>query len=160
MITTLFNGIVNVYLFGDSALQFLGYLQNVPTFRINGFVDPEINITDYRVGIGQAVEEYFSTHSPLDFFTLFNRPALLTIQEADEGKIEVILNDTNEEIVTDYLWIAVGIGNEVPAYKYLLWKAEPMTNDRYALFSIFTTISSPEHYFEVSSPEVDLDVHK
>jgi len=139
---SLFSGTVNVYLNGEKALQFLGTSNDHQNFQINGFVDKEMVIEDHRVGIREAVETYFSTRVPEDFYSMFNRLASLNVIQKEDGKIKIILNDPTEIFSSNYLWIAVGIGPEIPAYDFLMWKIAPISKEEFAIFSIFTDLSS------------------
>jgi hypothetical protein len=145
----LYFGRVNVYLYGEKALMFLEGNTVIPTFQVNGFSDPSIFIEDNRQGIPQAVEAYFSTRSPEEFYPLFNRPATAIINQCENGNIIIQLTDAEDEEITDYLWIAVGITDEIPAYDYLLWKIVSQDSGKYAIFAIFTMEVSLENCMEV-----------
>ena len=67
----------------------------------------------------------------------FNTPAHITISKASNQKIIVKLGPTQEKHPKYMLWVAIGIGDDIPYYDYQNIQIEQMEDGNYALFSLY-----------------------
>ena len=81
-----------------------------------------------------------------NFAPVFNTPALITLQEGDDGAILIELNEPNESQPDKMLWIAIGIQESIPVYEYRFERIAPLTDDTFAFIALFEIPNLKEQF--------------
>jgi hypothetical protein len=66
-----------------------------------------------------------------------NRPARVTILPPQAGQMIVRLEKTRAKNPRHMLWVAIGIGEDIPMYDYKKIEIQQMEDGAYALFSLY-----------------------
>lgn len=122
---------------GDEVLSFINCTQERAVYEVIGFEEPKIIIIDYRPQGINAINRLLKTKDFFEFPPIFNAPALVTIQEEDDGSVLIELNESNAGKPDKMLWIPIGIRDSIPVYKYLFERIAPLTDDTFAFIALF-----------------------
>lgn len=122
---------------GDEVLSFINCTQERGIYEVIGFEEPRVTIIDYRQQGVDAIHRLLKTKGFAEFAPAFNTPALVTIQEEDDGSVLIELNESNVGKPDKMLWIPIGIQDSIPVYKYLFERVAPLTDDTFAFIALF-----------------------
>lgn len=133
----IFSGDVLIELQGDNALNLVQLKENSVNYLVNGFEEKIIAIEDYRKPARNGLKFYLKTSMVDQFHSNFNAPAYAIIEKNNKKDLKVILHPTNNRKPDNILWIAIGIGEIIPSYDYLLIDSRPMRVNQFALFALY-----------------------
>ncbi|MGC9400212.1 MAG: hypothetical protein ACP5HM_13905 [Anaerolineae bacterium] len=134
----LFSGPAHVEIQGERVVRLHSREGDSVVFELIGFENPPIKIEDYRPATLRALQEILVGGDVQAFAPRFNVPAYLEIERPPNSKeIRVTLYPTGVDNPPSRLWIAVGIGPTLPVYEYLICHAEPLGDQRFALFALY-----------------------
>jgi len=136
---------------GDQVLSFINCTQERAIYEVIGFDEPRIVLIDYRPHGINAIHELLETKNLHNFAPVFNTPALITLQEGDDGAILIELNEANESQPDKMLWIAIGSRDSIPLYDYLFEQINPLEDDRFAFIALFEIPDEHQHQSAYSS---------
>ena len=134
-----FSGIAWVAIQGDRVLRFVNCTQDRAVYEIIGFEAVNFTLIDYRIAGIQAIQRTLNTGDLVSFAPSFNMVSQVDIWETDDGGLTIELSDPNDSIPEHVLWIAIGIGNSVPVYDYVLeyFSPLPLDENHFAFLSIY-----------------------
>jgi hypothetical protein len=132
----IFSGIAEVAVQGDRALRFVNCFQDRAVYEIIGFEDTNISLNDYRSKGLQAIRRLMESGDLHSFAPTFNTIAQVDIWETEDGGLSIELNDA-DRTSNFVLWIAIGWGDMIPAFNYVLEYYAPMENSKYAILSVY-----------------------
>lgn len=137
MNNTIFSGTAQVEIQGPRVLEFVSLNNAQAEFEVIGLSDPKIRLVDSRPKIRQTMREILQTGKVETLAGYFNTPARVTILPAEGGKMIVRLEKTRAKKPRHMLWVAIGIGEEIPYYQYKKVEIQQMKDKNYALFSLY-----------------------
>lgn len=141
----IYSGDIDVQLQGSPALTFVEKSNSYATFDVIGFTRP-VQILDFREASLRAIEKLLGDGRLTEFAPEFNKPAFAEIWEEENSCVMIHLHHPRSNESCRYLlWMAVGIGEEVPVYEYLYEKLSPIGKNRYALVSIYKRPFATHH---------------
>jgi hypothetical protein len=132
-----FSGPAQVEIQGPAVLEFVSLDENKAEFEIIGLSDPVIHILDLRPKIRKTMRQILQDGKVEAMADKFNTPARVTILPPDNGKMTVRLEPTRSKKPRHMLWVAIGIGEEIPIYNYKKVEMQEMSENKYALFAIY-----------------------
>lgn len=138
----LFFGVAHVSIQGERVLRFLNCSGDQANYEVIGFDQTPVRIIDFRINGLRAIQELLETEDLQSFAPKFNYPAevRITIDENQQTVIE--LRDT-DEIPGFVLWIAIGLGNSMPVYRYYYENIVSLPAEgRYALVTVYQISSA------------------
>jgi hypothetical protein len=134
----IFKGTAAVELQGPRALEFVSVSRKQAEFDIIGISNPKIRVIDLRPTVIESMEAILETKRVEELVNYFNRIARVTLYPEEEGQITVQLEDTwAKKTPRHMLWIAIGIDEKIPIYKYKKIEIRQLENKKFALFSIY-----------------------
>jgi hypothetical protein len=119
----LFQGYVDVYLQGKSALAPFGKLKDDLIKYYVGNSNTRITVKDYRKGAVNAVHKIISGDPNLNFTEEFNQPASITIRKGSKG-ITIEMHDHDGEkkrSKTALLWLGILYDGQMSIHR-LTWQ--------------------------------------
>ena len=132
-----FSGIALVALQGNRSLRFVNCTQDRAIYEIIGFEGANFTLIDYRAMGLQAIQNSLKTGNLASFASSFNIISQVDIWETEDRGLSIELSDTNNLTAEHVLWIAIGIGNSVPVYDYLLEYFSPLKQDHFAFLAVY-----------------------
>lgn len=143
----LFSGSALVEIQGDFVLRFLERKPTYAIYKILGF-DEVILIHDYRQKGLQAIDDAITTNKVNNFPESFSGPSFITIYDSDtKQSIVIVLRDTVTLNPVHMLYIAIGLPEGIPIYRYVFGRVKQIDEQHYALVGLF----QPEDEFPVES---------
>lgn len=133
----IFFGTTAIEMQGSSVLEFVSLNEDQVEFKIIGISSPQIKIIDQRPDVKRSMQSILKTGNVKEVVDYLNKPARITILPEEQGQIMVKLEKTRALKPRHMLWIAIGIGEEIPYYDYKKIEIQQMNNKRYALFSLY-----------------------
>lgn len=141
----IYSGDIDIQLQGSPALTLVEKSNSYAKFDVIGFNRP-VRIIDFREASLRAVEKLLDKGNLLEFAPEFNQPAFAEVWEDENSCFMIHLHQPKSGKSSRYmLWIAVGIGEEVPVYECLYEKLSPIGKNRYALVSIYKRPLATHH---------------
>ena len=140
-----------VELQGEEALQLLELDNQYAKYRVIGFEQLRIFITDYRMGGVDAVRDALQTGVMKDFAQRFSSSAHVIATISDNSSIMIDLYETTETHLSNMLWIAVGLPGSMPIYNYHYYHYEQIGQDLYAFLSVFSIETDDQPVFPLES---------
>lgn len=139
----LYAGTAQVSIQGERALRFLDFTGNQAKYEVIGFENMPIVIIDSRRRGLLAIQELLGGGNVNDFAPKFNHPAHIRITQEGGGGVTIELSDTDEN-PSHILWIAIGLGDSMPVYDYVLEVIVPLegSDGEYALIALYQSSSS------------------
>ena len=137
MSDALFSGIAAVEIQGPRVLEFVSLTNNQAEFDIIGITNPKIRVIDTRPAVRRKMKEILATDKVEELAYHFNRPARVTILHPSCGQIVVRLEKTRSKKPDHMLWVAIGIGDDIPLYEYQRVEMQELEDHQYALFAIY-----------------------
>lgn len=128
---------VEIEIQGDNVQNLLHLSQDLAKYEVIGFDKQKIIIDDYRKDKLLSLQKLIETDRLEEFANYFNTPARITLQYNDENDILVELNETDNPLPKNMLWIAIGIQDSIPIYDYEIEWISPLPNNEFAFFAIF-----------------------
>lgn len=151
---TIFSGTAIVELQGEEALQLLEMDIQHATYRVLGFDQLKVFITDHRTKGVDAVHEAVEKGNVRDFAQRFSSPAYVLVIKNINSSIMIDLYETTDTNLSDMLWIVVGMPGSMPIYNYYYYHFEPIGQDLYAILSIYSTETDAQPEFPLASTSV------
>ena len=143
-----FSGSALVEIQGDFVLRFLERKSAYVAYRILG-LDETILIHDYRQKGLQAIDDVMTSSDMTHFPSSFSGPAFVTIYDTDiEQPVLIVLQDTFDPRPDHTLYIAIGLPDGIPIYRYIFGRVQQIDEQHYALVGLF----QPEDEFVVEPP--------
>lgn len=133
---------------GDEALFFIDSSSNKAIYEVIGFDEPKIIIIDYREKGINAINSLLKTNNARDFAPVFNTPALVTLQEEEDGSMLIELNEPLNDPIEKMLWIAIGIQDSIPIYEYFFERIAPLSDNTFAFIALFEIPNLEHQFFE------------
>ena len=122
---------------GDYVFNLLQRYPDHAEFTLVGFGD-DVVIYDYRQTTRDAVDALLAGDlDELDFAPQFNQPAFVTIETFDQLPLVFTLTETNNPDPAYRFWVAIGIGDEIPAYDYGFMYTLPYKQSHNAFLSLY-----------------------
>lgn len=140
-----FSGTAQIEIQGPRVLQFLTLNKTQAEFEMIGMDEPKIKFIDSRPAVCRKMKEILKTEKTEELAEYFNRPARITIHPAESGQIVVKLEKTRAKTPRHMLWVAVGMEDDVPFYDFKSFEMREISENRYALFSLY---KRPKHIIE------------
>ena len=137
MKTPIFSGTTAVEMQGSSVLEFISLNEDQVEFKVIGISDPQIKIIDQRPKVKRSMQSILKTGNVKEVVDYLNEPARITVLPEERGEVTVKLEKTRAQKPRHMLWIAIGIGDDIPYYDYKKLEIQQMKNKRYALFSLY-----------------------
>lgn len=156
----LFAGDLNVFLSGEDALEIININLGEAHLKVNGFQSPSLELRDLRSETPAAIKKYQTTHTPEDFYRVFNHPAYVEIHQKNKQEILITLAESTTPDPDNYLWIGVGLKDEIPAYDYILWEIHPNGNGKFSILAVFTGSTENETQIDINFSEQVMDACK
>lgn len=136
-----FSGNAEVIIQGERVLRFVNYFEDRAIYDVIGFDAPHITLIDYRKSGLLAIQTLLAGGELSAFAHTFNVPAHISIWVADDGNLSIELGDAEDQPISHVLWIAIGMGEDVPVYDYLFEYAVPFEDTRYAFVALYKSSS-------------------
>jgi hypothetical protein len=122
---------------GEYVLDFISLDKNQAEFEVIGITDPVIRVIDLRAGVRRKMKEILKTNKVEQLADHFNHPARITILPPQAGQMIVRLEKTQAKKPRHMLWMAIGIGDDIPMYDYKKIEIRQMEDGNYALFALY-----------------------
>jgi hypothetical protein len=122
---------------GEHVFEFISLDKNQAEFEVIGITTPVIRVIDRRFGVRHKMREILETGKVEQLADYFNRPARVTILPPETGQMVVQLEKTRAKKPRHMLWVAIGIGEDIPMYDYKKVEIQQMEGGNYALFSLY-----------------------
>jgi hypothetical protein len=135
---TIFSGSAAVEIQGPHVLEFKSVDEKQAEFEVIGLSNPTIRLVDSRPAVCRAMRAILENGKVENLADEFNKPARVTILPAENGQMIVQLEKTRTKKPRHMLWVAVGIGEDIPYYNYQKVEIQQMDDNHYALFSVYT----------------------
>ncbi len=132
-----FSGPAAVEIQGPQVLEFVSIDDKQAEFDVISLSNPRIHFVDTRPPVIKTMQAILENGKVETLKDEFNKPARVTILLPENGQITVRLEKTHVQKPSHMLWVAVGIGEEIPYYDYKQLEIQPMVNQTIALFSLF-----------------------
>jgi len=133
-----FSRAVQVDIQGQYAFNFISLTAKQAEFDLIGFSNPSIKLIEKRPKVCRKIAEILSSGAVEQLAEYINRPAYVKLLINDDGKLVISLGRTRAKKIRHMLWVAIGIGPEIPYYPdYARLQAEPYEKDTFALFYLF-----------------------
>ncbi len=132
-----FSGPAQVEIQGPAVLEFVSLDKDKTEFEIIGLTNPVIHILDLRPKIRNVMRQILQDGKVEKMADEFNTPARVTISPPENGKMIVQLEPTRSKNPRHMLWVAIGIGEDIPYYDYKRVDIQKMKDKNYALFSLY-----------------------
>lgn len=133
----IFSGTAQVEIQGEQVFDFISLDKNQAEFEVIGITDPVIRVIDRRAGVWRKMKEILKTEKVEQLADYFNCPARVTILPPETGQMTVRLEKTQAKKPRHMLWVAIGIGEDIPMYDYKKVEIQQMEDGNYALFSLY-----------------------
>ena len=133
----LFSGPAQVEIQGPCVLEFVSLDEKQAVFDVIGFQNPKVRVVDIRPNIQHAMSEILQIGDVKKFANDFNTPARVTILPSKRGKVTVYLEPTRAKEPRHMLWVAIGIGKNIPYYDYKLVEIQEWKRGKYALLVLY-----------------------
>jgi hypothetical protein len=134
---SIFSGTAQVEIQGPRVLEFVSINEKQAEFEVIGISGPKIKLIDSRPAVRRKMEEILKTEKVEQLADCFNRPARVTILPPESGEMIVRLEKTRAKKPRHMLWVAVGIGEEIPFYEYKRIDIQQLTDKTFSLFSLY-----------------------
>jgi hypothetical protein len=134
---SIFSGTAQVEIQGPRVLEFVSINEKQAEFEVIGISGPKIKLIDSRPAVRRKMEEILKTEKVEQLADYFNRPARVTILPPESGEMIVRLEKTRAKKPRHMLWVAVGIGEDIPIYDFKQFDMQEIGKNRYALFSLY-----------------------
>jgi hypothetical protein len=134
---TIFSGTAQVEIQGQHVLEFIALDDTQAEFEVIGISGPKIKLIDSRPAVRRKMKEILKTKKVEQLAEYFNRPARITILPPESDQMIVRLEKTRAKKPRHMLWVAVGIGEDLPLYDYKRVEIQQMKDKNYALFSLY-----------------------
>lgn len=128
---------VEIELQGKEVLEYLGDEDLVPTFRVLGFDQDIILLRDQRRSSRVEIETYLYSQDIDRFLSYFCSPALIDMNSNRNRCIINIFDDFSLKPASQSLWIAIGMGKELPAFEYVFHHSIPLEDNTFAILAIY-----------------------
>ena len=122
---------------GPRVFKFLALNDTQAEFQVIGLSDPKIRVVDTRPKIRETMQDILQTKKVETLAGYFNTPARVTILPTEDGEMVVRLDKTRAKNPRHMLWVAIGIGEDIPIYQYKKVEIQRMRDKNYALFSLY-----------------------
>jgi hypothetical protein len=132
-----FSGIAAVEIQGPRVLEFVSIDDKQAEFDVISLSNPRIHFVDTRPPVIKTMQAILENGKVEALKDEFNKPARVTILPPENGQITVLLEKTRAQKPRHMLWVAVGIGEEIPFYNYKKIELQQMADKNYALFSLY-----------------------
>lgn len=133
----IFSATAAVEIQGKQVLEFVSLNNNQAEFDIIGITNPKIRIIDMRPDVRRKMKEILVTDKVEELAYYFNRPARVTILPPSAGQIIVRLEKTRSKKPDHTLWVAIGIGDDIPLYDYQKVEMQELADHLYAFFALY-----------------------
>lgn len=151
-----FTGTAQVEIQGPRVLEFVALQDKQVEFKVIGLTNPTIKLLDSRPAVRRKMKEILKTEKVEELAEYFNRPARITILPPESGQQVVLLQKTRAKKPHHMLWVAIGVGDDIPFYDFKVFDMQEMTESSYALFSLYkrysVALKSPNSSTLTSSP--------
>lgn len=133
----IFSGPAQVEIQGPRVLEFKSLSNAEAEFEIIGLSEPKIRVLDSRPAVRRTMRAILESGKVELLAQYFNTPARVTILSPESGEMTVKLEKTRAKKPRHMLWVAIGIGEEIPYYEYKKIEIQQMEDKSYALFSLY-----------------------
>jgi len=133
----IFSGIAAVEIQGPRVLEFVSLDENQAEFDVIGISKPRIRIIDHRPAVKRSMRSILKSGRVEELSNYFNKPARVTLFSEKKDCIIVRLEKTRTKRPQHMLWIAIGVGENIPYYEYKAIELQQMNENNYALFSLY-----------------------
>jgi hypothetical protein len=141
----IFSGVARVEIQGDRVLRFDDDLTpERARYSVIGFEETPVTIFDHRPAGLRAIKEVLATGDVDQFAPQFNVPSLVEVYSLPPSGLLIVLREAEVTEPAYTLWIAIGIGDMIPVYDYVLEKMEPYGDERFALLALYRRPNQPE----------------
>lgn len=141
----IFSGVARVEIQGDRVLRFDDDLTpERARYSVIGFEETPVTIFDHRPAGLRAIEEVLATGDVDRFAPQFSIPSQVDVFSMDPPGLRIVLHESKLVEPAYTLWIAIGIGDMIPVYDYVLEKMEPYGDERFALLALYRRPGQPE----------------
>ena len=137
MIEPIFSGNAAVEIQGPQVLEFVSLDEKQAEFDVIGLSNPKIHVIDARPAVCNTMRAILENGKVETLADEFNKPARVTILPVQDDQIVVRLDKTRAQKPRHMLWLAIGIGEDVPYYDYKQLEIQQMNDHSYALFSLY-----------------------
>jgi hypothetical protein len=135
---TIFSGNAAVEIQGPRVLEFVSINENQAEFDVIGLSEPKIRLIDSRPTVCQTMQNILDQRAKVETLAdEFNKPARVTILPVENGQMTVRLEKTRAWKPRFMLWVAIGIGEEIPYYNFKRLIIQPLVDQTIALFSLY-----------------------
>lgn len=148
---TFFSGTAIVELQGEDALQLLEMDSHHATYRVLGFDQLKVFITDHRAEGIDAVRDAVEKGRIQDFAQRFSSSAYVLATLSNNSTIVIDLYETTETQLSNMLWIAVGLPGSMPIYNYYYYHYEQIGQELYAFLSVYSIETDNQPVFPLAS---------
>jgi hypothetical protein len=132
-----FSGTAAIEIQGPHVLEFISINNKQAEFDVIGLSNPKIRVVDTRPTVCKTMRAILENGKVETLADEFNKPARVTILPAEDGQIIVQLAKTRAQKPRHMLWVAIGIGEDIPYYDYKKVEIQQMEDNNYALFSLY-----------------------
>ena len=137
MTEPIFQGTAAVEIQGPRVLEFVSLNKEQAEFDIIGINNPKIHVIDLRPAVKRSMKSILKTGKVEELADYFNTPARITLLPEESGQITVRLEKTRAKKPRHMLWVAIGIGEDIPMYEYKSIELQEIGTHNYALFSLY-----------------------
>jgi hypothetical protein len=132
----IFQGNVNLYLQGDSALLPL-VLEDSQMISVIGAEDTDIVLRDYRKKPIQAAKKLREGFQNINFAKAFNQPGWAEVRYDGYNEcLEIDIYEDRSPVKFPILWMGVIENGLLPAYKVMWEVYKPLPNNRTAFAAL------------------------
>lgn len=146
----IFTGDVQVEIQGPRVLRLLHQSPTYAEYEVIGF-EGQIFLRDFRPSALDALDYLARTNDVRFIADALSQPAFALIWSDESNQIMIELRSSNVELPDYFLWIAVGLVDEIPVYDYQLEFYNFFDEHSFAFVSVFRSTNIPHS----TSPSVD-----
>lgn len=154
----IFTGDVQVEIQGHRVLRLSHQSPSYAEYEVIGF-EGQIFLRDFRPSALDALDYLVKTNDERFIADALSQPAYALIWSDESDRILIELKDSDQEAPTFFLWVAVGLVDEIPAYDYQLEFYNFFDEHTFAFVSVFhitkTSHSEPSPFdSDAATPSV------
>lgn len=137
MIQHIFSGHVQVEIQGPKVLRLLQRTIQYAKYEVVGF-EEKVAVQDSRTQGLQAIDYLEASGDATYFPDEFSSPAYAQIFSDENDVLQIHLSDNHDEEPEHFLWIAIGISDEIPFYDYEFQWIEFFNSNTIGMITIFS----------------------
>lgn len=139
----LFADTAAVHLQGEVALLCVGTEAQCTQYKINGFREIQILLTDHRESGSLAYKEWLRTGDMERFLSQMNTPAFVLVSPAGERGWTIDLYDTRDFSPINTLSIGVQAAAPLFIHNYAFYHEEPAGREGYNILAVYQNDPEP-----------------